>query len=179
MTSLTNSRTPRDDRFVWFRMDIAWSTPCPLDRTDDLFFSSRYCQLLNLHVYHRLVSLSPTFRIRLMFSMIAAYGPYAASATGGNGLARDFLAGIAAMYSTPCTSLFLSLMIRANDSLRECRRTRLSTPPRMANYHPRHLGCNRYYPNLRILLLRSLVQGEIQVCSVSRWREEIPGCTSG
>ena len=34
--------------------------------------------------------------------MIAAYGPYAASATGGNDLARDFLAGIAAMYSTPC-----------------------------------------------------------------------------
>lgn len=34
--------------------------------------------------------------------MIAAYGPYAASATGGNDLARDFLAGIAALYSTPC-----------------------------------------------------------------------------
>ncbi|WVF68874.1 hypothetical protein IAT40_003647 [Kwoniella sp. CBS 6097] len=33
--------------------------------------------------------------------MIAAYGPYSASATGGNGLARDFLAGVAAMYSTP------------------------------------------------------------------------------
>ena len=33
--------------------------------------------------------------------MIAAYGPYSASATGGNALARDFLAGIAAMYSTP------------------------------------------------------------------------------
>ncbi|EHY59688.1 hypothetical protein HRR83_001038 [Exophiala dermatitidis] len=33
--------------------------------------------------------------------MIAAYGPYAASATGGNDLARDFLAGIAALYSTP------------------------------------------------------------------------------
>jgi len=33
--------------------------------------------------------------------MIAAYGPYAASATGGNDLARDFLAGVAAMYSTP------------------------------------------------------------------------------
>lgn len=26
--------------------------------------------------------------------MIAAYGPYSASATGGNGFARDFLAGI-------------------------------------------------------------------------------------
>lgn len=33
--------------------------------------------------------------------MVAAYGPYAASATGGNGFARDFLAGIAAMYSVP------------------------------------------------------------------------------
>ncbi|ERF70933.1 hypothetical protein EPUS_06718 [Endocarpon pusillum Z07020] len=33
--------------------------------------------------------------------MIAAYGPYAASATGGNDLARDFLAGIAALYSHP------------------------------------------------------------------------------
>lgn len=27
---------------------------------------------------------------------------YAASATGGNGFARDFLAGVAAMYSIPC-----------------------------------------------------------------------------
>ncbi|KAI9850619.1 MAG: hypothetical protein M1838_005333 [Thelocarpon superellum] len=33
--------------------------------------------------------------------MIASYGPYSASATGGNALARDFLAGIAAMYSSP------------------------------------------------------------------------------
>ncbi|KAF2446434.1 MFS general substrate transporter [Karstenula rhodostoma CBS 690.94] len=31
----------------------------------------------------------------------AAYGVYAASATGGNDLARDFLAGIAALYSAP------------------------------------------------------------------------------
>jgi hypothetical protein len=33
--------------------------------------------------------------------MIASYGPYSASATGGNGFSRDFLAGIAAMYATP------------------------------------------------------------------------------
>ena len=37
--------------------------------------------------------------------MIAAYGPYSASATGGNGFARDFLAGVAAMYSVPSKSL--------------------------------------------------------------------------
>lgn len=40
--------------------------------------------------------------------MIAAYGPYAASATGGNDLARDFLAGIAALYAHPCKSLMMS-----------------------------------------------------------------------
>jgi hypothetical protein len=41
--------------------------------------------------------------------MIASYGPYSASATGGNGFARDFLAGIAAMYSVP--SKFSSLLL--------------------------------------------------------------------
>ncbi|KAJ5600898.1 hypothetical protein N7450_001965, partial [Penicillium hetheringtonii] len=33
--------------------------------------------------------------------MIAAYGPYSASACGGNAFARDLLAGISAMYATP------------------------------------------------------------------------------
>ncbi|KAM0701941.1 hypothetical protein Q7P35_010851 [Cladosporium inversicolor] len=33
--------------------------------------------------------------------MVAAYGEYSASATGGNGFCRDLLAGIAALYATP------------------------------------------------------------------------------
>lgn len=33
--------------------------------------------------------------------MVDAYGPYAASATGGNGFARDLLAGISALYALP------------------------------------------------------------------------------
>lgn len=33
--------------------------------------------------------------------MIAAYGPYSASACGGNAFARDFLAGISAMFAIP------------------------------------------------------------------------------
>ncbi len=39
--------------------------------------------------------------IPLLTDMIAAYGPHAASATGGNALARDFLSGVAALYSAP------------------------------------------------------------------------------
>lgn len=33
--------------------------------------------------------------------MVMAYGPYSASATGGNGFARDFLAGISILFATP------------------------------------------------------------------------------
>lgn len=36
--------------------------------------------------------------------MIAAYGPYSASATGGNGFARDFLAGISVRFPSPLRS---------------------------------------------------------------------------
>lgn len=36
--------------------------------------------------------------------MVAAYGPRAASATGGNGFCRDFLAGVAALYARPLYS---------------------------------------------------------------------------
>ena len=38
--------------------------------------------------------------------MVAAYGPYAASATGGNGFCRDALAGFAALYSEPLYQAF-------------------------------------------------------------------------
>jgi hypothetical protein len=37
----------------------------------------------------------------LTSAQVAAYGEYSASATGGNGFCRDFLAGIAALYATP------------------------------------------------------------------------------
>ena len=40
--------------------------------------------------------------------MVAAYGPYAASATGGNGFCRDFLAGIAALYARPMYTRIMS-----------------------------------------------------------------------
>lgn len=39
--------------------------------------------------------------------MVAAYGPRAASATGGNGFCRDLLAGIAALYARPLYSNIL------------------------------------------------------------------------
>lgn len=51
--------------------------------------------------------------------MICAYGPYSASATGGNGWARDFLAGVLTLPATPFfESEFLHL--HENDWLTDC-----------------------------------------------------------
>jgi hypothetical protein len=38
--------------------------------------------------------------------MVAAYGPYSASATGGNGFARDFLAGVLTWFASPYYEAF-------------------------------------------------------------------------
>ncbi|KAI1763715.1 MFS general substrate transporter [Hypoxylon sp. FL1150] len=42
--------------------------------------------------------------------VLRAYGPYSASATGGNGFARDFLAGILTPYAVPMYVLYSHLM---------------------------------------------------------------------
>lgn len=74
----------------WLRLDLSGSTLCALDCTNDILLSYRHCENA---IYCSTIDY-----------MVAAYGPYAASATGGNGFARDFLAGIAALYSTPMYS---------------------------------------------------------------------------
>ena len=52
--------------------------------------------------------------------MVAAYGPYAASATGGNGFSRDFLAGIAALYSTPFYNHFKTNTLELPSTVLAC-----------------------------------------------------------
>jgi MFS family permease len=52
--------------------------------------------------------------------MVASYGVYSASATGGNALARDFLAGIAALYATPLYSNIGTLHLEWASTLLGC-----------------------------------------------------------
>ncbi|SPC67997.1 related to multidrug resistant protein [Ustilago sp. UG-2017b] len=72
---------------IWLCLDIARPTSGALDRPHDF---SCMIAIANYAIYMATINY-----------MIAAYGPYSASATGGNALARDFLAGISAMYATP------------------------------------------------------------------------------
>jgi hypothetical protein len=48
--------------------------------------------------------------------MICAYGPYSASATGGNGFSRDILAGALTVPATPFFSSMLVLRSYFNDT---------------------------------------------------------------
>ncbi|KAI0095748.1 MFS general substrate transporter [Hypoxylon sp. NC0597] len=43
--------------------------------------------------------------------VLRAYGPFAASATGGNGWARDFLAGVLTPYAIPMLSVFMATIV--------------------------------------------------------------------
>ena len=69
---------------------FAWtSTGPPMSWSVSMIFSM-FIGIANFAIYGSTVDY-----------MVEAYGVYAASATGGNGFARDFLAGIAAVYSVP------------------------------------------------------------------------------
>ena len=77
----------------------------PLDSTDDFLHVDRHgkCKFKCIYINFHIADDAPQYAIyqSSIDYQTAAYGPYAASATGGNDLARDFMAGVAAMYSTP------------------------------------------------------------------------------
>lgn len=60
--------------------------------------------------------------------MVAAYGPYASSATGGNGFARDFLAGISAMFASPFYNHFDNNTLEIPSTILACIATVLIIP---------------------------------------------------
>ena len=98
--------------------------------------------------------------------MIASYGPYSASATGGNALARDVLAGVAAMYSTPCQYPFPPSSIPQSSSILKSislRKHWKQIQTWMAHHYPR---CSRYprHPSyLRLLLERPRDSRKVEI----------------
>ena len=70
----------------YFAPDVHWIAP---------MFCSGLIGIANFAIYMATIDY-----------MIAAYGPFSASATGSNGFFRDFLAGIAALYTRPMYTNF-------------------------------------------------------------------------
>lgn len=64
----------------------------------------------------------------------AAYGPYAASATDGNDLARDFMAGVAALYSTPLNKNIPSRPVQYASTVLSCLAVLVTIPIYSVNW---------------------------------------------
>jgi MFS family permease len=85
--------------------------------------------------------------------MICAYGPYSASATGGNGWARDFLAGVLTIPATPFFTSEYFAVFRSFDSELTIIRHRWPLPSRLC-CHNSCLHCHSTRPRrLRYLLV--------------------------
>jgi MFS family permease len=98
--------------------------------------------------------------------MICAYGPYSASATGGNGWSRDFLAGV---LTIPATPFFTS---EPNSPLQ----TKHSTDPHLRHWRAascisfHHSGLHLLRPrhrSLRYLLERTSAPETLAICSTA------------
>ena len=113
------SDTTRVHWLVHLRMDeLGSEIRDTVDCSYDWFHSRGHCQRIvlfpliysssfrKLNILSTMTNESPGFPKYSIYQSsidytVAAYGPYAASATGGNDFARDFLSGLAALYSVP------------------------------------------------------------------------------
>lgn len=68
--------------------------------------------------------------------MICAYGPYSASATGGNGWSRDFLAGVLTIPATPFFQSKFSYSNPSSSQTNNKHRHRRQIPPPIRLHHP-------------------------------------------
>ncbi|EAL93549.1 MFS multidrug transporter, putative [Aspergillus fumigatus A1163] len=111
--------------------------------------------------------------------MVCAYGPYSASATGGNGWSRDFLAGVLTIPATPffeseLSSSLIRLIVTAADTGLHRHWRQASSRVRIYDFvlhliRPRHCG-------LCHLLVRSLSPPALYVRSTAVGRS--PRCRS-
>ena len=72
--------------------------------------------------------------------MICAYGPYSASATGGNGWARDFLAGVLTLPATPFFSSEFTQMVNCCILIQD--RHRKQSTQKCITHSLRNLDCS-------------------------------------
>lgn len=109
-----DERTQYESRLWW----LLYTAPClPIG-----LFGFAWTSLSNIHwigsmIFAAIVGIANyAIYMATIDYMICAYGPYSASATGGNGWARDFLAGVLTVPATPFyqSMFYLSIFLPFN-----------------------------------------------------------------
>ncbi|KAL4893135.1 major facilitator superfamily domain-containing protein [Aspergillus ambiguus] len=94
-----DERTQYESRLWW----LLYTVPClPIGLIGFAWTSLPQCHWIGSMVFSAIVGIANySIYMATIDYMICAYGPYSASATGGNGWARDFLAGVLTIPATP------------------------------------------------------------------------------
>jgi hypothetical protein len=96
---------PHDER-VQYESRLWWllyTAPClPIGLIGFAWTSLPQCHWMGTMVFSAIIGIANySIYMATIDYMICAYGPYSASATGGNGWSRDFLAGVLTLPATP------------------------------------------------------------------------------
>ncbi|KAB8235463.1 hypothetical protein ETB97_006798 [Aspergillus alliaceus] len=94
-----DERTQYESRLWW----LLYTAPClPIGLIGFAWTSLPQCHWIGTMVFSAIVGIANyAIYMATIDYMVCAYGPYSASATGGNGWARDFLAGVLTIPATP------------------------------------------------------------------------------
>ena len=98
--------------------------------------------------------------------MICAYGPYSASATGGNGWSRDFLAGVLTIPATPFFGSKFLYCITSGQGLTADRYWR-SISSQLCRDYPSMYLLRPCHCSLRHLLVRTNASEAFSICTTS------------
>lgn len=94
-----SERAQYESRLWW----LLYTAPClPIGLIGFAWTSLPQCHWIGSMIFAAIIGISNyAIYMATIDYMICAYGPYSASATGGNGWARDFLAGVLTVPATP------------------------------------------------------------------------------
>jgi MFS family permease len=94
-----DEHTQYESRLWW----LLYTVPClPIGLIGFAWTSLPQCHWIGTMIFSAIVGIANySIYMATIDYMICAYGPYSASATGGNGWARDFLAGVLTIPATP------------------------------------------------------------------------------
>ncbi|KAJ5907379.1 hypothetical protein N7495_000061 [Penicillium taxi] len=94
-----SERAQYESRLWW----LLWTAPClPIGLIGFAWTSLPQCHWIGSMIFAAIIGIANyAIYMATIDYMICAYGPYSASATGGNGWSRDFLAGVLTIPATP------------------------------------------------------------------------------
>ncbi|KAF2492598.1 putative MFS multidrug transporter [Lophium mytilinum] len=94
-----DERAQYESRLTW----LLYTAPClPIGLLGFAWTSLPQCHWIGTMIFSAIIGIANySIYMATIDYMICAYGPYSASATGGNGWSRDFLAGVLTLPATP------------------------------------------------------------------------------